>query len=101
MQACMSLLWIQEAFFAACDPSKPGFWAQVALHVPGKTAQQCLDRHFGAEAASGAEASRSKKLPQYLQAPGAAPTFAGGRHMPLLTQNAFYLPEWWQVGWSA
>ena len=68
---------MQAAFFVGCDPSKPGFWGQVARHVPGKSAQQCFDHHFGEEPAQEAEAARPKKLPQYLQAPGAAPMLSG------------------------
>ena len=66
---------LQTAFAVECNPSQPNFWAQVARKVPGKTAQECLDRHFGTHPTP--PVAKPKKLPKYLQAQRPAPAFAG------------------------
>ena len=39
---------MQRAYLIAEDPTAPNFWRKVAQHVPGKTAEECLNRIWAA-----------------------------------------------------
>ncbi|KAK9794041.1 hypothetical protein WJX73_010445 [Symbiochloris irregularis] len=74
---------LKVAYLREEDPAKPGFWASVAKHVPGKSAQACFAKLYEGHPTPAA-ACKAPKPRRYLAAaqmgpkPSASMTAAAG-----------------------